>query len=500
MSLTGTLSTALSGLAVAQRALSVTAANVANVNTEGYVRKTVRQEALVVDGRGAGARITAIERVVDTFLSGELRVQEAALGRSAALAEAMAGLGQSLFGSPGDAARGLPNRLQAVARAAESWAGAPDKGAARVALVGAVEDALAGLAADAATIQAGRRDLDQAIKQTVDAVNADITALAGLNADFARGEPSPDLLDRRDRLLAGLAQKVDVTIVRRPNETVSVYLENGQPLLEYSPRVLHYAPTSAVGETTPFGPIRLYHASDIDPATGLPDPAAASTVVVTGGVRALLSPELMADAVPDADQTIVSALTGGRLAGLLEARDLAHPELADQLGELASALRFQLNKAHNAAAAVPPPASLSGTRTDLAGFAGSPRAGTAYLAVVDRLSGATQATIPIDLAAAADATALAAQINAGLGALGTAAIGPSGGLEITTANPAHGLAVAEGTSCVTLTDAAGHTRSFGFSHYFGLNDLVVTTGAASTDLALRPDIRADPSRLSASPP
>ena len=65
MSLNAVLSNALSGLAVAQNALSVTSNNVANVNTEGYTRKLAQQEAVVIDGRGAGARALATTRAVD---------------------------------------------------------------------------------------------------------------------------------------------------------------------------------------------------------------------------------------------------------------------------------------------------------------------------------------------------------------------------------------------------------------------------------------------------
>ena len=45
MSLTAALASAVSGLNVAQRALSVTANNVANANTEGYSRKVLNQQA-----------------------------------------------------------------------------------------------------------------------------------------------------------------------------------------------------------------------------------------------------------------------------------------------------------------------------------------------------------------------------------------------------------------------------------------------------------------------
>ena len=130
---------------------------------------------------------------------------------------------------------------------------------------------------------------------------------------------------------------------------------------------------------------------------------------------------------------------GGRLAGLLEIRDQTLPDLNDQLQELAAALRFALNAAHNDASAVPPPAQLSGSRTDLTDFAAATRSGTATFAVIDHTDGSTLLAFQIDVGAPADEVALAAQINAALGAFGTAAIGVDGNLEITLAaqRPGH---------------------------------------------------------------
>ena len=142
-----------------------------------------------------------------------------------------------------------------------------------------------------------------------------------------------------------------------------------------------------------------------------------------GGVRAALTPELQNDAVADADQQITSRVRGGRLAGLLEIRDRTLPELDDQIQELAAGLRFALNAAHNDASPVPPPAQLTGSRTDLADFAAATRSGTATFAVIDPTDGSTLLAFQVDVGAAADEAALAAQIDAALGAFGSAAIG-----------------------------------------------------------------------------
>ena len=66
----------MSGLAVAQNALSVTSSNVANVNTEGYTRKLAQQAAVVIDGRGAGAQALDTTRAVDEFVDARLRQQQ----------------------------------------------------------------------------------------------------------------------------------------------------------------------------------------------------------------------------------------------------------------------------------------------------------------------------------------------------------------------------------------------------------------------------------------
>jgi flagellar hook-associated protein 1 FlgK len=305
------------------------------------------------------------------------------------------------------------------------------------------------------------------------------------------------LLDRRDTLLARLASKLDLAVSLRENGTATVYTSAGHPLLDTSLRQLVYAPAAAVGVDTTFGAIRSFHSDEIDPATSAPAAGALGKVLVTGGVRAALTPELMGDATADATQIVVSTLRDGELQGLLEARDQLLPKLSDQLGELADMARFVLNAAHNAATASPPPDALSGTRTETAAFATAARSGTAYVAVLDCATGDVATTVAVDMAAAADTSQLASQLATGLGALGTATLAADGRLEITAAI-GYAVAIAEGNSAIAVTDAAGHSRIKGFSHFFGLNDLLVPDGNGAAGLRVRDDVAADASRLSRS--
>jgi flagellar hook-associated protein 1 len=498
VSLTAALASAVSGLNVAQRALSVTANNVANANTEGYSRKLVNQQALVVGNRGAGVEATEVMRLTDDFVTQEIRRQNSVAGRSDIL-ERYQDLLQDAFGAPGDS-NDLAVQIGNLQVALDALADSPETSALALQVVQAAGDLRRSLGGLADQVQVLRGDADQAVGRTIDEINANLQSIHELNVEIERqdnaGEVNPELLDRRDTLIDSLAQKIDIRTAVLDGSRVAIYTAHGETLLDRTPRVVAYEPAAQVTENTPFEQIAIFREDQIDPATGAPIDPTAGVQLVSSGIRATLNAELQNDAIADASQQITSRITGGRLAGLLEARDSVLPALDDQLQELADGLRFALNAAHNDGSPVPPPSELVGTRTDLSDFAGAVRSGAATIAVIDRTDGSTLLAFQVDVGAAADETALAAQIDSDLGAFGSAAIGADGNLEITLADSDQGLAIAEGDSSIVFADAAGRDRDYGFSHYFGLNDFLVQDGGRASDFAVRADIRADPSQLS----
>jgi flagellar hook-associated protein 1 FlgK len=146
------------------------------------------------------------------------------------------------------------------------------------------------------------------------------------------------------------------------------------------------------------------------------------------------------------------------------------------LGEFVGKAVDQLNAAHNASAAYPAPATMSGRDTGLDlptavnGFSGA-----STIAIVDA-AGVLQKTVAIDFTAGtmsvngAAGTAFTAanfltSLNTALGAAGSATFA-NGALSL-NATGGNGLAIDEGTSQKT---------GRGFSQFFGLNDLVKTSG------------------------
>ena len=495
--LSSSLSSAISGLHAAQASINSTAHNIVNANTEGYVRKIQAQDSRVVAGRGAGVDVAQVERIADEFLIGEVRRQASITGRSEVL-NTYHSRTQDAFSNP---ATGIDigSRIGALASAIEAFGNDHET-------LATAQETLATGAEVARTIrhlservQTLRSEANQEVVRLVESINADLQVIDDLNDEIARvnktGDQNPDLLDKRDLAIKRLSEKIEIDTYFQDNGSLAIYTAQGEALVDATPRVLYY---STAGEITPAAgltALSIFREDQIDSDTGQPIDPTVGIEMVSAGIRATLTPELLLDATPDADQQIVSRFGSGRLQGLIEMRDEHYPALTDQLHELSEGLRFALNAATNDTVAWPLVNQLTGTQTDLSGFAGATRSGTTTIAIADANDGSTLLAFQIDIGALVDETDLVTQLNTNLGAFGTAAIGTDGELSITLANADHGIAIAEGDSAITITDAAGRDRDYGFSHFFGLNDFYVNDGSFPTDLSVRPDLAANPGRL-----
>src|SRR3954471_1810721 len=101
MSLTIALKTATSGLMAAQTGLRAVSDNIANVNTPGYVRKTVEQRPVVVNGTGMGVEVTGITRVTDQYLQLASLTASSETSRWDVFSQYLDNA-QALFGDPSD--------------------------------------------------------------------------------------------------------------------------------------------------------------------------------------------------------------------------------------------------------------------------------------------------------------------------------------------------------------------------------------------------------------
>ncbi|MBU4039736.1 MAG: flagellar hook-associated protein FlgK, partial [Alphaproteobacteria bacterium] len=183
-------------------------------------------------------------------------------------------------------------------------------------------------------------------------------------------------------------------------------------------------------------------------------------------------------------RSLLDSITSGEIKGLVELRDVEAPAAAERLAELVAHVADELNRAHNANSAVPAPTSLTGRNVGqsfesaIAGFSGQTTVAVTNAAGVVQARADivfSGATMTVNGAAATPATFLGV-LNAQLGGAATASF-VDGKLSLTAAG-ANGVAVADDPTSPSAK--AGR----GFSHYFGLNDLVSTDRPAFYDNGL----------------
>ncbi|MBX3484978.1 flagellar hook-associated protein FlgK [Phenylobacterium sp.] len=435
MSLTATLRTAASGLNAAQAALRVTSDNIANVNTPGYVRKALNQQPLVVNGVGQGVAVNGVQRITDQYLQGASLSAASDKERWNAVAEYLDNA-QSLFGDP-SADGFFFNRLDKIFGAFATAADDPSSTLLRSQALGNAEDFLSEAGRINDQIVALGDTVETRIHANVNRANDLLEQISKLNTDIKRaslvGADSSGSENIQSQLLDELAGLMNVRVAPRNGGGVDVRSVEGVLL----------AGDEAAKLT--------YNSTDSTPA------------YITAKVAGSASQQPI-------------QITSGEMRGLMELRDVELPKIYDQLGEFVSRAVDQLNAAHNASAAYPPPATLAGRDTGLdlptavSGFTGA-----STIAIVDA-QGVLQRTVSIDFtnstisvdggagAGFTPATFLAG-LNTALSGVGAATF--SGGQLTLNATGGNGLALDEGTS-----QKAGR----GFSHFFGLNDLIKQTG------------------------
>ena len=466
MSVIAAINSAISGIQAAQLGLSTSSQNIANANTTGYSRQELGQASRVIEGVGAGVSVTEITRVVDRFLTREVRLQTSDFGQTSVGNEFYQQM-QNLFGAPGQDSS-VAADLAKFDTAIEALSSAPDNASLRFDVVAAGEALTRTINKLANDIQTLRREADRQIGEAVGIINTQLNELVELNTQISRAKAGsqsvPDLEDQLDRAVKKITEQLDVNVIDRGDGTVELFTTSGIALLDGLGRALGYSPATTVEETTVFGAVTSARLDANGTVVGTP------SQLVTSGVSS----------------AVTSTLISGRINGLVDIRDNALVDLGDQIEALSDTLRDQVNAIHNQGSGFPAADTLTGTRTVASGDAFQ-ATGTMRISVVGA-TGLIVDTVDIDLTATGATTVggLISTINTALSGNALAQI-INGNLEIAASDSANGLAIND-------IGSAESTTALGVSHFFGLNDFFV--GQRARDVAVRSDISSDPSRVS----
>jgi len=218
----------VSGLAAYQRALGTTSNNIANLQTEGYVRQRAVLETAGQDNSsrislGNGVRFAQIQRLYDRFAEENLQRASSDLkGEEVLLTEL-----QSLQDALGSSEAGLHGAFQAFFDAARGLEAAPGSSGVRAGFLAAAEGVSARFRGLGGTAQMLDGTTRTQIEQGVAEANSLLKELAALNIQLVKratdSEQPMQLLDRRDAVLKSLAERIGITVSVADSGAATVY-------------------------------------------------------------------------------------------------------------------------------------------------------------------------------------------------------------------------------------------------------------------------------------
>ncbi len=461
MSLNGIAASAVTALQTNTAALGVVANNVSNINTPGYARRVVNFQTLSAQGKLMGVDIASINRVADQFLSQEMLSATGNAAQYDAQATLFTQL-NGLLGEPGDnqsLATGLTNLTAAFALASQS----PTASASRTSVMNALNSLAGTISNVSSTITQMQAQIDNQASNAITSTNALIKQIYDLNVQIrsaaSLGDQASGLLDQRDVALASLAQVIGIRTAEQPDGSLNVSTSDGVNLVSNTYAKLTYPGGGANGS---YGNITV---QDISPQTGA----------------------MIGNAIP-----LDPHLSGGTLKGMIDMRDQVLGGLSQNLGSLAQQTALAFNAQANANAAYPPPTSLNGRQTGLLATDTLNFTGKTTIAVTGQ-DGNLVSRIDVDFDAGSisvngspvggtggDIGGFVSALNGALGANGSASF----------TNGQLSLSATGGNGILLQDDSAtpSNRGGFGFSHFFGLNDLfqsqspsILSTGLSAGD-------------------
>lgn len=307
-SLTQLLYTARDSLAAQSYGLNVTGQNITNVNTPGYVRREALLETRALGTATTGSvNVDGLRRATDIYIE---RRELTSRGSAAAASEhdkQLSGV-EALFNDL--SVTGLGASLDGMFSSFSALATNPSDPTSRAAVLGAA-DAFAERANSMGDALAdAKNELLKQAQETAAQINERAASISQLNrriqAAEAQGEDAADLKDQRNNLLLNLSELVDIRTI--PDDKGSIIVQ---------------AAGSALVEGVDFRPMTVDLNAD-------------------GSLKILSS--------RDGNQgtEITQFLTGGKLAGIKEARDVDIFDVSDKLDKLVFDVANAINAQHAA--------------------------------------------------------------------------------------------------------------------------------------------------------
>jgi flagellar hook-associated protein 1 FlgK len=235
------INTALSAIRYNQVALDLASNNIANANTDGYVRRrlvagsvggpTVPAMWSKYDGHGDGVRVVASQRMVDALLDGRVRREHGSLSYLQTTQSVLKRLDDAIA-EPSD--NGVAAALQDFRSSWHDLANNPGGDAARQQVLGRAATLAEAIHSQVSNVTGEEADQRVHLQSLVGDVSSTADDLAALNQTIlssrANGNDVADLEDQRDQLALRLSELAGAVTTVRPDGMYDVTVA-GQSLV-----------------------------------------------------------------------------------------------------------------------------------------------------------------------------------------------------------------------------------------------------------------------------
>ena len=303
------------GMMAQQKAIQVTAHNLANVNTKGYSRQEVIfEEGMPLNSgpgqSGTGVNAATIQRKFDSFLEGQLTDSRETLGNLDVQKNAVSKIEDLFYESTGT---GINELLSQFFNSMHDLSANPAGTAERSSIIfraDALSDTINSVYSSLEQVQ---KDMNSQVRQAVTDINNIASQIASINVEINRaevnGQNANDFRDMRGRLLNELAEKIDIQYFEDNSGQITVIAGGMATIVEKG--------NSWALDTK----------SD-------PDNYGYYDVVYSPDSNNLLN--------------LTDSISNGRIKGFLTIRDSETGDAMDELDRLAASIASEVNQAHRA--------------------------------------------------------------------------------------------------------------------------------------------------------
>jgi flagellar hook-associated protein 1 FlgK len=310
--------------------MDLVSSNISNSGTVGYTRRELITTESVAGGRTTGVNVVGAQRLLDTLLQKQMRLENGGAGYTAVKASYHTSL-DAMFDAPG-ATASLPGLMSSLSSAISALASNPAAYSSRTTAVSVASDLAASLNSLSGQVQTLRQTAEDSLAASVSQANSILQQITQVSTQM-RASPlnaaSPGLQDQRDNLINQLSELMDVQVTPRENGVVSISTTGGLLLFDGQ-----QATTLSFDAKSPIGPQSAY---SVDP-----------TQRRVGTITATNSQGGKTDVIAS------GMIRSGKIAAYVELRDEVLPQAQTQLDALAAGLASAISDRDVPGTALPP--------------------------------------------------------------------------------------------------------------------------------------------------